>query len=58
MLKCKAANTPMSATVKPFSDSSPLFGDDHATTYRSVVGGLQYLTLTRPDLFFDVNRVC
>jgi histone deacetylase 1/2 len=58
MLKCKAANTPMSATVKLFSDSSPLLGDDDATMYRSVVGDLQYLTLTRPDLSFAVNRVC
>lgn len=28
------------------------------TTYRSMVGGLQYLTLTRPDLAFALNQVC
>ncbi|KAI5343695.1 hypothetical protein L3X38_011571 [Prunus dulcis] len=26
--------------------------------YRQVVSALQYLTLTRPDLSFDVNQVC
>ncbi|KAM1873468.1 hypothetical protein ACFX13_007300 [Malus domestica] len=28
------------------------------TEYRSVVGALQYLTLTRPDINFAVNQVC
>ena len=48
----------MSATVKLFPDDSPLLSIDDATNYRSIVGGLQYLTLTRPDLSFAVNRVC
>ena len=29
-----------------------------ATEYRSIVGGLQYLLITRPDISFAVNRVC
>ncbi|MCI53881.1 retrovirus-related Pol polyprotein from transposon TNT 1-94, partial [Trifolium medium] len=26
--------------------------------YRSIVGALQYATITRPDISFDVNKVC
>jgi histone deacetylase 1/2 len=25
---------------------------------RSIVGALQYITLTRPDIVFSVNKVC
>jgi len=31
---------------------------DDPSLYRSTVGSLQYLSLTRPDLSFVVNRVC
>jgi histone deacetylase 1/2 len=58
MIKCQPATTPMTVT-DPLSISTgvPLLPDD-ATRYRSVVGGLQYLTVTCPDLSYAVNRVC
>jgi histone deacetylase 1/2 len=33
-------------------------GPHDSSQYTSVVGALQYLTLTRPDLSFAVNKVC
>jgi histone deacetylase 1/2 len=35
-----------------------LLSDEDATRYKSIVGALQYLTITRPDLAFAVNKVC
>lgn len=35
--------------------STPL---SDGTEYRSIVGALQYLSLTRPDISFAVNKVC
>jgi histone deacetylase 1/2 len=58
MDKSKAVSTPMSVQDKLAADQGTLLTDDDAFQYRSVVGGLQYLTLTRPDISFAVNKVC
>ncbi|XP_051229106.1 uncharacterized mitochondrial protein AtMg00810-like [Lolium perenne] len=58
MLKCTPVTTPMASSERLCSvDGDPLSSED-ATHYRSIVGGLQYLTVTRPDLSFVVNKVC
>ncbi|KAK1680235.1 hypothetical protein QYE76_041083 [Lolium multiflorum] len=58
MLQCKPATTPMSPSQLLTSVDGTLLSSEEATEYRSVVGGLQYLTLTRPDISYAVNRVC
>jgi hypothetical protein len=55
MLSCKPVDTPIS-TSKATILSDPLFSN--ATRFRQIVDALQYLTFTRPDIFFVVNRVC
>ncbi|GAB2293271.1 hypothetical protein Dimus_038257 [Dionaea muscipula] len=50
--KPKATPLPAKLTIDP---AAPLLED--ATFYRGVVGALQYLTLTRPDLSYSVNFV-
>ena len=48
--------TPMVSSLKLTSDE----GDPipNATDYRSIVGGLQYVTITRPEIAYCVNKVC
>jgi hypothetical protein len=58
MLECKSATTPMSSTETLSAIDGTLLSADDATEYRSIVGGLQYLTITQPDVSYAVNRVC
>jgi histone deacetylase 1/2 len=55
---CKALPTPLSASEKLSVTEGELLGPEDGTRYRSIVGALQYLTLTRPDIAFSVNKVC
>ncbi|GKV25872.1 hypothetical protein SLEP1_g35253 [Rubroshorea leprosula] len=52
---CKLISTPMATKDRAITDDK-LFHDP--TFYRSVVGGLQYLTLTHPDNSYAVNFAC
>ena len=56
MQLCKPLVTPMSTSTKLHKNDSPPFHDP--SLYRHIVGAFQYLTLTRPDLSFVVNKVC
>ncbi|XP_028122362.1 uncharacterized protein LOC114319536 [Camellia sinensis] len=55
---CKPCFT--SLTIKASSHSSSLDGlpFSNPSLYRNIVGGLQYLTITRPDLALAVNQAC
>jgi histone deacetylase 1/2 len=58
MENCKPTSTPLVPSEKLSRHGGTLLHTDDAFRYRSVVGGLQYLTLTRPDISFAVNKVC
>jgi histone deacetylase 1/2 len=58
MDKEKTIDTPLSTFEKlSLTDGSKL-GPEDCTRYRSLVGALQYLTLTRPNILFAMNKVC
>jgi histone deacetylase 1/2 len=52
MVNCKPMSTPMSTSEKLSAyEGDPLNAED-SSRYMSIVGALQYLTLTRPDISF------
>lgn len=58
MVDCKPCLTPILVWERLSRlDGDPLDSNSN-TRYRSVVGALQYLTLTRPNLSFSFNKVC
>lgn len=58
MEKCKPMSTPMGSAEKLFREQGIPLSAEEQFKYRSTVGALQYLTMTRPDLAFAVNKVC
>jgi histone deacetylase 1/2 len=58
MTQCKPVSSPLSTSEKLSLHEGTVLGPKDATNYRSVVGALPYLTLTRPDISFAVNKVC
>ena len=61
ILKCinMATAKPISSPMAPSTHLS-LFEGEHfsdATLYRSIVGALQYLSVTRPDIAFTINKL-
>ena len=55
MTDCKSVNTPMSASeLLTLSDGTYL---TDATRYRRVLGRLQYMSFTRPDIAYAVNKL-
>lgn len=57
LLVCKPSQIPMDPNGKLCSDSTEPVLDDPAA-YRRLVGRLMYLTITRPDITFAVNKLC
>lgn len=57
LLACKPSNIPMDPRNTMCTDS-----DEHLLTepdvYRRLIGRMMYLTITRPDITFAVNKLC
>eukprot|EP00253_Pinus_taeda_P013087 PITA_13087 len=53
MTKCKATSTPLEQNVKLCSDDGTK--EVNGTMYRQLVGSLNYLTTTRPDIAYSVS---
>jgi hypothetical protein len=58
MSNCKPVKTPLASSEKLSINNGKLLSKEEATKYHGIVGGLQYLTLTRLDISFTVNKVC
>lgn len=54
MSHCQPMPTPLEAKLQLVTNGTPLA---YPSFFQSIIGALQYLTLTRPDLSFSVNFV-
>ena len=55
MLEAKPVTTPMASSISLSAYEGEPFSDH--TLFRSTVGALQYLSITRPDIAFFVNKL-
>nr|XP_020186938.1 uncharacterized mitochondrial protein AtMg00810-like [Aegilops tauschii subsp. strangulata] len=56
MLNCKPASTPVDTKAKVSAiEGSP---ESDAPFYHSIIGALQYLTLTHSDIQYAIQQVC
>lgn len=56
MLNAKRLPTPMVSNSKLTKYGGNYMAEP--TLYRSVVGVLQYATITRPEICYNINKVC
>ncbi|XP_048632934.1 uncharacterized mitochondrial protein AtMg00810-like [Brassica napus] len=56
LLDCKPSSVPMDPSIKLAAE----VGDKipNAEVYRRMIGRLLYLTITRPDIYFAVHKLC
>ena len=59
LLSCKGCDTPMTTGTKLHKQVDGSLGQfiDDPSAYRSLVGGLQYVILTRPEITFAVHKL-
>nr|GEU48547.1 ribonuclease H-like domain-containing protein [Tanacetum cinerariifolium] len=55
MVNCNSSQTPVDSESKLGADGDLI---SNLTLYRSLAGSLQYLTFTRPDIYYVVQQVC
>lgn len=55
---CNSHVTPCQSGLKLYTDEGTPLCPTDASHFRSLVGCLQYLTFTRPDIAYAVNSVC
>jgi hypothetical protein len=58
MAECHSTATPVDTQAKLSATAGDPLSSSDSSDYRSLVGALQYLTLTRPDLAYAVQQVC
>jgi hypothetical protein len=56
MTDCNPVSTPIDTSSKLSINDGDLL--DNPTSYRSLTGALQYLTLTRPEIAYAVHQAC